>query len=265
MRSRSVLAVLVLFAWPAFAEPPAQGYLRAAAKLYQALEYEKALEQLQRAKKVAAGVDDDLQIGLWEGILFSELSRGDDARAAFNTALALKAEAALPVKVSPKVSGVFEKLKAEAQKELAKNPPPPPAPVATPLPSLPDEPPPSPPPAVVVAPPPDEKPAPSARRFALIPFYVAGAGAIAGIVGAVGANDAAGRLKTQTFKSMAEGMGVRDTGAAFQTVGFVGLGVAAVGVVAGTLMLLLIPGDPAPIVLSVTPSGAAVALHLELP
>ena len=99
--------LLLLSAAPVLADDAAQAYLRATNMLYQKLEYEKALEQLDRARKVAVGLEDDVKISLWEGILFAELGRMEDARTAFNTALALSSDAKLPVKVSPKVTAEF--------------------------------------------------------------------------------------------------------------------------------------------------------------
>ncbi len=260
------LAVLVfLLAAPALAEEPVQAYLRAANKLYMQLEYEKALEQLQRAKKVSRGLDDDVTIALWEGVVSSDLGRNDDARAAFNTALALKADAALPVKVSPKVAAVFEKLRADAQKELAKNPPPQP-----PEKPAPEEPPPPPPPAVAA---PEPVPPPvvpvvtstggGVRRASVVPFVLGGAGAVVGIVGGVVASGAASRLQTERFANPADAMAVRDNGALFQLVGFTGLGIGVAGLLTGTLMALL--GGPTQVALVPRADGLALSFLLELP
>lgn len=93
-------------------------YLAAAAGLYESLEYEKALEQLATAKKVPHGVDDDVLIGLYEGVIYADMGKADESTSAFRAALYLKDEAKLPVKVSPKVERDFETLRAAVQKEL---------------------------------------------------------------------------------------------------------------------------------------------------
>jgi len=96
-----------------------QRYLTAAARLYENLEYERALEQLARAKSHPRDLADDVAIALYEGIILADMGRKEDASAAFRTALLLKPDAALPVKVSPKVEQDFEKLRSDVRAELA--------------------------------------------------------------------------------------------------------------------------------------------------
>ncbi|HME89971.1 MAG TPA: hypothetical protein VKE49_01000 [Myxococcaceae bacterium] len=121
---RSLAGVLIVLALPsvrwARAETSAvQRYLTAAARLYENLEYERALEQLARAKSHPRELGDDVAIALYEGIILADMGRRDESTAAFRTALLLKPDAALPVKVSPKVEQDFEKLRSKVRSELA--------------------------------------------------------------------------------------------------------------------------------------------------
>ncbi len=98
---------------------PAQRYLLAASRLYQGLEYERALEQVKRARTVTAGVADDAAIARYEGVLLYELGKKDEALAAFREALYLEPDGGLPLKVSPKIADAFETIRAAVKKELA--------------------------------------------------------------------------------------------------------------------------------------------------
>jgi tetratricopeptide (TPR) repeat protein len=94
-------------------------YVAAAVRLYEALEYERALEQLGKAKESSCGTDDDAMLGMYEGTIRSDLGQADQAKVAFKEALLLKPDAEVPLKVSPKVKKQIEALRAEAKKELA--------------------------------------------------------------------------------------------------------------------------------------------------
>ncbi len=93
-------------------------YLTAAVRLYESLEYERALKQLERAKRVARGVEEDVSIAIHEGIILAEMGRWQEARDTFKTALLLSPEAKLPLRVSPKVEVEFEKQRERARQEL---------------------------------------------------------------------------------------------------------------------------------------------------
>ncbi len=93
-------------------------YFIAATRLYEKLEYERALEQLARAKELARGEEEDVRVALYEGIILADLGRRDEAKAAMRTALYLQPDAKLPVKVSPKVERDFEDLRREVWREL---------------------------------------------------------------------------------------------------------------------------------------------------
>jgi tetratricopeptide (TPR) repeat protein len=94
-------------------------YLVAASRLYENLEYERALEQLSKAKKLSRGPDDDATIALYEGVILADMGKKDDSEAAFREGLLLKPDAVLPVKVSPKVQSEFEAIRVTVKKELA--------------------------------------------------------------------------------------------------------------------------------------------------
>ena len=105
-------------AWAQSSET-AQRYIVAASRLYANLEYERALEQVKRARQASGGVDDDVTSALWEGAILFDLGRADDARAAFREGLYLKPDATLPVKVAPKIAAAFEQMRTDVKKELA--------------------------------------------------------------------------------------------------------------------------------------------------
>jgi hypothetical protein len=110
-------------------------YLSSAVQLYESLEYEEALEQVQRAKGLARGIQQDVAVALHEGIILAEMGKAEPARVAFRRGLTLDPEAKLPIQVAPKVARSFEEVRASVQKGLARSgrakpPPPPPAPPA---------------------------------------------------------------------------------------------------------------------------------------
>jgi hypothetical protein len=117
---RPLAVAVFLFATSALAsEEDFQRFLNAAVRLYESLEYERALEQVRNAKKQAVTPDQQASAALYEGIMLSDLNKPDEARAAFKEALLLKPDATIPIKVSPKVSKDFEDTRLAAQKELA--------------------------------------------------------------------------------------------------------------------------------------------------
>lgn len=123
-----------------------QKALRTVNRLYEELEYERALAQIASARTLATTTDEDVTLSLYQGVILGDMSRWEESAAAFKTALFLRPEAKLPVKVSPKVEQHFEKVRQQVQQELAANAKPPvatvePKPAAPPLaPSAPPEP-----------------------------------------------------------------------------------------------------------------------------
>ncbi|WP_257457711.1 hypothetical protein [Archangium lipolyticum] len=98
-------------------------YLTAAVRLYESLEYERAMEQLQRAKGLARNMEQDVAIALHEGIILADLGKREQSQTAFKTGLLLNPEAKLPLTVSPKVERDFEEMRARVYKELGRAPP----------------------------------------------------------------------------------------------------------------------------------------------
>ncbi|QRN97512.1 hypothetical protein JRI60_52795 [Archangium violaceum] len=95
-------------------------YVAAARRLYDNLSYERALDQIQRARRISKGVEQDVTLGLYEGIILADLGRWEEARESFLTALLLQPDASLPVRVSPKVEKEFEAQRVRARQELAR-------------------------------------------------------------------------------------------------------------------------------------------------
>lgn len=94
-------------------------FVTAASRLFENLEYERALDQLGNAKKYAKTADEQTEVALYEGVVLLELGRNDDARAALQTALYLSPDAKVPVKVSPKVLAQVEAIRAQVKRDLA--------------------------------------------------------------------------------------------------------------------------------------------------
>ncbi|WP_371817294.1 hypothetical protein [Myxococcus sp. CA051A] len=101
--------------------PDVRRYLLSINRLIEDLAYERALEQIARAKKVSKGPEDDVAVSLYEGVTLAELSQGrqEEADAAFQAALFLNPDAKLPLTVSPKLRKRFEAVRQKVLKELA--------------------------------------------------------------------------------------------------------------------------------------------------
>jgi len=207
-RREHLLAAAAVWLW-AIAAPAAAGasgaagndvqrYIQAAAKLYESLDYDQALEQLAHAKALAVRADDGVEISLYEGIIYADMSgHRDQSQAAFRAALLLRPDARLPVKVSPKVEKEFEQLRkqvtqeqAKEQKEQAKrkvaSKPPSPAASDRPVAGAPPT-----PPSLVPLEPSGRGPAPSSGfsafgvRVPLVPAALGGVAVAAGVGGTV--------------------------------------------------------------------------------
>ncbi|MFL5352552.1 hypothetical protein [Archangium sp.] len=95
-----------------------QSVFSAAVSLYENFEYEKSLEQLSRAKALAHGVEQEVPVALYQGIVQAELGQHDESLASFRTGLYLQPDARLPVKVSPKVERDFEDVRQSVRRDL---------------------------------------------------------------------------------------------------------------------------------------------------
>ncbi|WP_052350968.1 hypothetical protein [Myxococcus stipitatus] len=110
-------AVLFMSAGSAHADEGVREKLSEAVRLFEAIEYEQALSVLDQARKLPQAPQDAISLFLLRGIIRAELGQWKDARADFRAALWRSLEAELPLKVSPKVVGVFE---FEREKALAR-------------------------------------------------------------------------------------------------------------------------------------------------
>jgi hypothetical protein len=86
-----------------------------AVQLYKSLEYEQALEQLQRAKRLAHGIEQDSSVALHEGIILADMGKREESLIAFKTALLLNPGAKLPFTVSPKMAHDVEEIRARKE------------------------------------------------------------------------------------------------------------------------------------------------------
>ncbi|RKH47068.1 hypothetical protein D7V93_34260 [Corallococcus llansteffanensis] len=97
-----------------------QPYLVSVSRLHEALAFERALEQLVTARRLSSGVEDDVALSLWEGIIMAEMNWKDEAAGAFKAALFLQPDAQLPVRVSPRISEQFDSLRKDVKHSLAR-------------------------------------------------------------------------------------------------------------------------------------------------
>jgi tetratricopeptide (TPR) repeat protein len=138
-------------------------HLTASVRLYESLEYERALQQLQRAKELSRNAERDVIVSLYEGLILADMGRGEQALAAFKTALLLNPEAKLPVKASPKVESDFEAMRVRVREELERARKQVAVPPAKPPPPVAEEP--APPAPQVPAPQPEEEHATSTLQL----------------------------------------------------------------------------------------------------
>jgi tetratricopeptide (TPR) repeat protein len=113
-----VLSLTLLCALTVSAQGPSDfdRYLGSAKVFVDALDYEKALSQIARAKKASRGANDDVAAELMEGLIQFELGKKEAARQAFRTGLSLNPQASLPIAGSPKARKEFEAIREEIKK-----------------------------------------------------------------------------------------------------------------------------------------------------
>lgn len=256
-------------------------YLNVAITLYENLEYEQALKQLQKARVKAAGPDDEMRIGLLEACVLADMGKEEKALAAFKTAFGNDLDAKLPVEVSPKVQAVAEKARASVRKVLAprleaekaeaekaaaekqrqedeKKKAEGEARLAEQRRREDEERQRSRPPPAVKA----VAEGPSARALAWVPGAV-------GLLSAGGATAffamAGSRYQALTdgSASPADAAAFRDSGKTFTALGWVFSGVAAAGLVTAVVMFAVGAPRPPPVAVLVTPQGALVTVRLD--
>jgi tetratricopeptide (TPR) repeat protein len=132
------LAALSVVPLAAHAQSAFDRALEPALRLFQDLEYEPALEQLQDARRLASNDGQEVRVYLLEGIILGHMGdkRRDQALAAFKRALRVNPKAELPFKVPPKVESIFEEARKQVLAELI--PPNPTVKVVPPEPPAPD-------------------------------------------------------------------------------------------------------------------------------
>ncbi|MBL8914822.1 MAG: hypothetical protein JNM17_29220 [Archangium sp.] len=119
MRSLLVVLALTVPLSARATDEDFQRFYNAALRLHESLEYEQALEQLALARKQAETGDQMSLVNLAQGVVLADLNKNDEAAAAFKAGLLLSPDAKLPLKVSPRVAGDVEVIRAKVKKELA--------------------------------------------------------------------------------------------------------------------------------------------------
>ncbi|WNG22927.1 hypothetical protein F0U62_01965 [Cystobacter fuscus] len=93
-------------------------------QLYEQFEYEQAFILIQGARRLPRGVEGEVTLSLYEGIILFELGRLEPARAAFREALLMRPDADLPEDVAPKVQRFFENLRRDVARGMVVAPAP---------------------------------------------------------------------------------------------------------------------------------------------
>ncbi|EPX59949.1 TPR domain protein [Cystobacter fuscus DSM 2262] len=88
-------------------------------QLYEKLEYEQAFTLIQGARRLPRGVDGEVTLSLYEGIILCEMGLLGPSRAAFREALLMRPGAELPEDVAPKVALFFEAIRLEVTGQKA--------------------------------------------------------------------------------------------------------------------------------------------------
>ncbi|EPX59363.1 hypothetical protein D187_002853 [Cystobacter fuscus DSM 2262] len=122
-----VLALTLMFPFSVHAAAPkapakattVQSPIAEVNRLYEDLEYEQALEQIQRARKGTLTEDEQVTLQLYEGIIVCEMGKLEQGGQIFESALRTRSTAQLPIRVAPKVAKLFEATKTKVTEELA--------------------------------------------------------------------------------------------------------------------------------------------------
>lgn len=257
-----VLVLVVPIAARAASEGDVRDSINAVSSLYENLEYDHALQQLQFARQLPRGMDEEVTLALYEGIILCEMSKQAQGATSFKAALLLRPEAKLPVQVAPKIETLFHTVRQQVKSELASS-------LARREAERPKEPqadaapPPSPPPAL--APTTASSSAPRRemlRRQALIPALAGGALAVAGGLSWTLSRGELEQLRNNAprLATMEDVRRSTSRGRTLQTVGIGLLSAGAVGVAAAAGMYLL--GAPQqPMTLGVSTDGASAFVH----
>jgi hypothetical protein len=91
-------------------------HLVAGIRLYTSLQYEAALEEFRAAAADRGkSLDEEVAVDLYEGLTLAGMLQTEAATRSFMKALALSPDARLPIRVGPKIQGVFD----QARREMA--------------------------------------------------------------------------------------------------------------------------------------------------
>lgn len=93
---------------------PANVHLAAAQRLYQKLDLDAALAELQLAETPRTSEDEMVQVLIYRGLIFSETGKAADATDQFKRALAMRPWAEVPPETSPRIAKAFN----EARKSV---------------------------------------------------------------------------------------------------------------------------------------------------
>ena len=85
-----------------------------ARKLYEDLDYERALEVLARARQLKHGQEADVSLWLYQGMILFDIGKHEESARSFRQALEQRPQVKLPIAmVSPKLGQFFESLRKE--------------------------------------------------------------------------------------------------------------------------------------------------------
>lgn len=93
---------------------PANAHLTAAQRLYQKLDLDAALAELQLAETPRTSEDEMVQVLIYRGLIYSETGKAADAADQFKRALAIRPWAEVPPETSPRIAKAFN----EARKSV---------------------------------------------------------------------------------------------------------------------------------------------------
>jgi hypothetical protein len=240
--------LLVLVCLPAMAAefPTKNKHLQTALKLFDDVEYEKALLALDKAEQWPSNTQEDkVFIALLEGVLSYETQQPARGDRAFQRALELDRKVKLTLVVSPKVAAKLEELRAKLPSEK---------------------------PPVVEPPPPLEvrdstaEPRPTGRMNLKLPVAIGGGVvAVGGILSLTRAKSLEGKVRNAdasitTRARLEDTLGQART---FEKVGWVLMGLGA-ATTAGSLLFLNTPAEEAKATVTPVAQGAQLSISWSL-
>jgi tetratricopeptide (TPR) repeat protein len=99
-------------------------HLAAAQRLYQKLDLDAALAELQQAELAAKDNEDEtVQVLIYRGLIFSETGKSAEANDQFKRALAMRPWAEVPAETSPRIARMFSDARKSIWGMASVNPP----------------------------------------------------------------------------------------------------------------------------------------------